>query len=481
MENDKHKLTLNKIDELERLVHKKTTTGSGIIRRQNLKRLEVDSSKQSGEYIYRSKYLAFSYGTFVINLYVELTSTYDLTSSTTVEDRFEDSYEIKLFLNGNEILYKVGVTSFRNLVVDMSVSTYIYETPCILELHIKNTKPVYYQINKLYFDMPSKTELFLDNYCKEKDIGTHSFINRFEGISIGMRDGVDMNGDYAKKYAIGFITTDNVGYVYEKDAKDFNLNNIPVVLQIPDCEYTTFLSVGYNCMKLDDSICYRHLVAHYQSTTSTISKMANVNQQRTNVDSIFEAHNKAIYTAHQSDSKTIYSYMMTVGRGAMYYGDGLTNTFIGDSSMISYTPDGDTTQEGDFLDGCMPLVRNLNEVYKKPYPLIIKKGLLYSVKDGDPTLNLVEGVPAGVSKIAGMTYIDDDSSDVDVYLLIGGYTYRYRLAFNMIAETYSVDTSVTVTKIGYGILQFSPLYDNDALIVTKSHVYFTNKREEIWL
>ena len=207
--------------------------------------------------------------------------------------------------------------------------------------------------------------------------------------------------------------------------------------------------------------------------------MANVTQQRPVVGTLFDTSNKMIYTAHQSDTKTIYGYMLLLSRSMISYGDSLTNSFVKPFCEKDYVTL--KRDRNEFQDVGMPLTRNLNEVYKTIYPLIIMRGKLYMLKANSFELIAIDGAPYGITKIAGTSYIDITSSDVDVYLVIGGYTYKYRLCLDKSTETYYVDTSVKPVLIGYGIVQYQPLYDNDAFIVTKSHMYFTKDSDKIWL
>lgn len=483
MTNNLPKYTLNKVEELERLIRKnksnQASSNTDVIKKSDdFFRTEITvTDSLIDSYTYTTKLIKLCPGTNVIGIRLAIENTLLDSSDTELSSKIEDKFTVKINLNDEEIGSETKETFGYFTHFNFYISKYIFDTPCTIDVTISHEQSIKYKIHDFVIDVARA-----DSFVNDENILPHDTTNLtgsiYNGASVTMIDGVDMNGVYNKKYAFSEVDrTSQNGYIYEQNVSDFCLSKAPIVMTIPNIKADSSLAIGYNCMKDDDgNIVYRHLVGHYYSDTD---HMANVTQQRPAVGTLFDTSNKMIYTAHQSDTKNIYGYMLLLSKNMISYGDSLTNSFVRPICEKDYATL--KRDRNEFQDVGMPLTRNLNDVYKTIYPLIILRGKLYMLKANSFEFVAIDGAPYGITKIAGTSYIDTTSSDVDVYLVIGGYTYKYRLCLDTSTETYYVDTSVKPVLIGYGIVQYQPLYDNDAFIVTKSHMYFTKDSDKIWL
>lgn len=482
MTNKISKLALNKVEELEKLLHRKKTpeVTTSVIKKDSLTRNDISvEGSFIDSYTYKTKLMKLGLGENVIHFHLVIENLLKDSNGDAVASQTEDKFTVTLSYNGEEICRKTKDTLIYMAEFDCFCTKYIFDSPNVFEVTISHEKQIQYTLHDFYFEFAKQDLIFTqDNIIThERAISLNNVENAYQGSSVALIDGVDMNGVYNKKYAFSEVDRANMtGYIYEQDVSDFCLSKAPVVLTVPNLESYSTLSIGYNCMKNDDgSIVYRHLVGHY---TRSDSLMANVNQQRTGVLSKFDVSDKIIYTAHQHAEKKVYSYVLIKSNNKICFGDAITNAFVGDYSKISYET---IKNKYDFQDACIPLTRNLNDVYKKMYPFVIFDKKLYMLRDGETTLVPIAGAPTGIYKIAGMSYVSADGYDLDVFLTIGDYTYKYRFCLDLTTDTYYINTAFNPVNVGYGIVQFQPLYDNDAFIVTQTDAYFTKEMDKIWL
>ncbi len=463
---DKAQLALNRCDELEELIHKKTSKTENSSSQDSV----IDLTSEEPVKIVFEELLLKTHTYYTLKL-KPTGVVVPLHISGNINYGYTDTFTINVYLNdrlvGNQELTSIpgGLTPFSITACLYPLFETNYLNIQILGNHVSRKNTFVIKDFVLY----TKKNIELSGHIME----TQSIDKKINPISVTMMDGLNMSNEYHKKYAIAHLESDGM-YVAEGDGEDFSLDKCNITSH-PDVSLLDPFIISYNVQPAEniEDIRYRYLVSYFKNKDSGRSCYENISVLQGVYDASAVLFDRKLVAV--PGMGTSYKYIRV---GGLYTTDNkdLCSQLYLETTTNGVYPNIYGSTYGNVEDIVLPMPRNLAQVYADGHAVIIAKDLVRILRFNYSLQPAIVDMPELPQALKSLVYDNDEGTSFSLYAITDGYMKKYTLTYDTSTKKYTYQSHQT---IGYGIREIFPLADNDCIFMHGNKVYFTHNIEEI--
>ena len=465
---DKSRLALIKVEELEELFHKsfkKTENedptpnppepGEGdFFDRSELQEVKFNNKTASNSFSIITDGFDFGFGanTFFISGYL---------TSTVATD-----YIIKVYINGyfnNKV--EISTTTLTHYC-QFLITTCNYSKETFVLLEITPTVTSGNTITASNFVLGAKSASnIVPSFKTPTDLGRGD-----NKIKFTVMDGVDLDGVEQKKYGFA-VLEDGVLYGGECQKENFAYENCNYIREI-----TTYKDKGLDFatsyyVKASPHVYWYHVLYYSDINISTNACYKNLSLDGS-VSTMYRAHDNWQFTPAIDSTKKSFLKTLSISASEITFGYTTTTNVLNVSGFYKKT-----TPFYNFQSGAIPIARNLSQtLYAIPCFLLKENNLYFYLEDTVTEPVLVSNIADKIEKITHAVF-DGAEDKILLYYRSNGFLKCYHIS-RMSDGHYYGDY---FENMFYGITEYFPLIDNDAVFVYGDKIFFTKEAEKLWL
>jgi|GEM_PF-2677240 len=457
---DKGLLALNRCDELEEMLRKRLGgNSSSYLEKDNMQTIPFNDMVSTQSFSLATEGFDFGAGitTFIIEGHLSATVITNYKIKVFINEYLnrEFNIELKTLEHDCKFLISPFMHTQRNFVkIEIIPETLESNTItatgfCIYTKIAKNIYPCFYEVDKLPY--------------------------RDNKIKFSVYNGEDADGVTHQKYGYGVLGRDGTYYVGEGEKENFSFENSSLQMAITTyedkgCDYAVNYLVTPKVGTDISEICYKSLVTYASDSGNTSDHTYRNVSLKTDVYTMLSLFNNITATPATHSSGKAYAKIATIGT------KGLIFTYMSSNVVIGVKHYYNTSDFKGFNSAVMPIARNLNQT-RCLFPCFLEaNGKLYFFIENVVTVpTLVENITDNIEKVTHSVFGDDSGDEILVYYQSCGYLKCYHIKKEE-SGSYVGDYFET---IGYGITEYLPLIDNDAVFVYGDKIFFTKEADKI--
>lgn len=457
---DKGLLALNRCDELEEMLRKRPSDSkSSYFEKEDMQMISFNDMVSTQSFSLATEGFDFGAGmtTFIIEGHLSSTVITNYKIKVFINEYLNREFNIELKTLDYDCKFLISpfMHTPRNfvkieIIPETSESNTITATGfCIYTKSAKNIYPCFYEVDKL-------------PYKNNK-------------IKFSVYDGEDIDGVVSQKYAYAILDRDGTYYVGDGPKENFSFENFSNQMEI-----TTYVDKGYDYAvnylvtpKVGTDIsdlCYKSLVTYASDSQKTSTHTFRNVSLKTGVYTLLSLANNICGTPAVNSTGKAYSKIMTIGP------NGLTFTYMSSNTVVGTKYNYTTSAFKGFNSAVMPIARNLNQC-RCLFPCFLESGgkLYFFIESTVTVPTIVENITDNIEKVTHSVFGDDSGNEILVYYQSNGYLKCYHIKKEE-SGSYVGDYFETVA---YGITEYLPLIDNDAVFVYGDKIFFTKEANKI--